>query len=351
LKAALFHEDHTITVEDVPIPVAGAGEALLRVLECGVCGTDLRIQAGEFLARGYPVRAGHEIAGRVEAVGEGVAKVRVGDLVGVNPNAGCGACYWCLRGRPHLCPDMKAVSLDSPGGFAEYMTAPEAQTLVMPAGATVDAAAMLEPTSCCLHGIDVAEIMPGDPTVILGGGSIGLILLQLARHAGSAPMVVVEPREEKRALAMELGADAVIDPNGLDEVALRAKVDELTDGGAQVVIEASGNGRAAAAAMGLARRGATVLFFGVQDPALELPLKPFDIYHHEITIRGAFTNPLTDTRARAMLATGRVKVEKLISHRYALDDISAALDAVRKGETVKAMIVFEAAGGLLGGLR
>lgn len=340
MKAALFHEDHTVTVEDVPTPEAGAGEVLIRVLACGVCGTDLRIQAGEFLAEKYPVRAGHEIAGRVEAVGESVATVRPGDLVGVNPNRGCGACYWCLRGRSHLCPEMMSIGVQLAGGFAEYLTAPARQVLVMPADAPVEAAAMLEPTSCCLHGIDLAEITPGDPTVILGGGSIGLILLQLARHAGGAPVVVVEPIEAKRELAAELGADAVIDPAGMDAKALRARADELTEGGAQVVIEASGNAKGAAAALGLARRGATVLFFGVQEPGLELPVRPFDIYHHEITIRGAFTNPLTDTRARAMLVNGRVKVGPLISHRFALGEINEALDAVRRGETVKAMIVF-----------
>lgn len=338
MRAALFHEDHTVTVENVPKPEVGAGDVLVRVQTCGVCGTDLRIQAGEFLAEEYPVLAGHEVAGIVEEVGAGVTNVAVGDLVAINPNMPCGMCYWCLRDHPHLCANLTSIGVKLPGGFAEYLVAPARQALVMPPGLAPEVAAMMEPVSCCVHGMDQAQVALGDPTVILGGGSIGLILMQLALHAGAAPLVVIEPLDDKRHKAEELGADATIDPTGLDAAALREAVDELTEGGAQVVIEASGNGHAAAAAIGLARRGATVLFFGVQEPGLELPVKPFDIYHHEITIRGAFTNPLTDSRARELLVTGRVKVMPLISHRFRLEQISEALDAVRAGQTVKAMV-------------
>jgi len=328
-----------VTVEEVPEPSIGAGDVLIRVLACGVCGTDLRIQAGEFLAESYPLIAGHEVSGRVEAVGRQVDNCTVGDLVAVNPNVSCGTCYWCLRGRPHLCPSMRAIGVALPGGFAEYLAAPARQVLVMPSDLAPEAAAMMEPVSCCVHGLDLAGITAGDPTVILGGGSIGLILLQLARHSGAAPLVVVEPLQAKRDLACSLGADVVIDPSGLCLEDLRRRIDEATAGGPQVVIEASGHEAAARVALGLPRRGGTVLFFGVQQPSLEIPLRPFDVYHNEITIRGAFTNPLTDSRARQVLAAGRVKVLPLISHRFRLEEIAAALDAVRAGSAVKAMVM------------
>lgn len=339
MKAALFYADGTVTVSQVADPSAGPGEVLVRVLACGVCGTDLRIQSGDFLADEYPVLPGHEIAGRVEAVGDGVEHVREGDLVAINPNMSCGVCYWCLRGRPHLCPQMTAIGVQLPGGFAELVAVPARQALVMPPDFPAEAAAMLEPTSCCLHGIDVAGIAPGDPTAIVGGGSIGLILLQLAKHAGAAPLVLIEPKENKRRLAEALGADATLDPSGLDEAQLEKEVAELTEGGAQVVIEASGHPSGAESAMRLVRAGGTLLFFGVQPPELELSIKPFDVYHREITIKGAFTNPLTDGRARTMLVAGRVQVLPLITHRYPLAEIADALDAVRRGATVKAVIL------------
>ncbi|MCX7599200.1 MAG: zinc-binding dehydrogenase, partial [Armatimonadetes bacterium] len=217
--------------------------------------------------------------------------------------------------------------------------APARQVLVMPPDLAPEAAAMMEPVSCCVHGLDLADITAGDPTVILGAGSIGLILLQLARHAGAAPVVVVEPVAAKRDLALTLGADAVVDPSGLSSGELRDRVNDATDGGPQIVIEASGHEAAARAALFLPRRGGTVLFFGVQQPDLELSLRPFDVYHNEVTIRGAFTNPLTDSRARQMLATGRVQVLSLISHRFSIQDIAAGLDAVRAGLAVKAMVL------------
>lgn len=335
----MFHKDHTVTVEDVPEPVIGDSDVLVRVLACGVCGTDLRIQAGEFLAESYPVIPGHEVCGRVEAVGRRVENCAVGDLVAVNPNMSCGTCYWCLRGRPHLCPDMQSIGVTLPGGFAEYLAAPARQVLVMPSHLAPEAAAMMEPVSCCVHGLDLAGISAGDPTVILGGGSVGLILLQLARHAGAAPVVVVEPLEAKRNLALSLGADEVVDPSGLSAGDLRRQIDDATGGGPQVVIEASGHEAAARIALALPRRGGTVLFFGVQQPSLEIPLRPFDVYHHEVTIRGAFTNPLTDSRARQMLITGRVEVLPLITHRFGLQDMRAALQTVRAGLAVKAMVM------------
>ncbi|MGD9518781.1 MAG: zinc-binding dehydrogenase, partial [Armatimonadota bacterium] len=285
------------------------------------------------------VLPGHEIAARVEAVGDEVSNVRPGDLVAVNPNMACGQCYACLRGKPHLCPEMRAIGVQLPGGFAEKLAAPARQLLVMPVNFPPEATALLEPTSCCLHGIDQAGLTPGDPTVITGGGSIGLILLQIAKHAGAAPLVLVEPIERKRQLAETLGADATIDPSSLSAETLARRVRELTDGGAQVVIEASGHPASAATVLDLVRSGGTVLFFGVQAPQFELDIKPFDIYHRELTITGAYTNPLTDSRARSLLVTGRVQVLPLITHRYALDNIASALEAVRRGETVKAVVI------------
>lgn len=323
----------------MPEPTIGDGDVLIRVAACGICGTDLRIQAGEFLAKSYPLIAGHEVAGHVVAIGRDVRNCAVGDLVAVNPNMSCGTCYWCLRGRPHLCPDMQSLGVTLPGGFAEYLAAPARQVLVMPSHLAPEAAAMMEPVSCCVHGIDLGDISAGDPTVILGGGSIGLILLQLARHAGAAPVVVVEPLAAKRELALSMGADAVIDPSGLSHDDLGRQIDEATGGGPQVVIEASGHEAAARTALALPRRGGTVLFFGVQQPSLEIPLRPFNVYHHEITIRGAFTNPLTDSRARQMLAAGRVEVLPLITHRFPLREMAAALETVRAGLAVKAVVI------------
>jgi 2-desacetyl-2-hydroxyethyl bacteriochlorophyllide A dehydrogenase len=336
MKAAVFVAPFEIDVREVSTPVPGPSQALVRVEACGICGTDLHIQSGGYYAS-YPIIPGHEFSGVIEAVGESVSSVSVGAKVTVNPNNPCRVCDFCRVGRFHLCRNSTACGVTYNGAFAEFCLV-EAQLAIPVSDALpLELWAMMEPTSCCLHGIDLAGIRPGDRVAILGGGSIGLILMQLARSAGAAQVIVSEPQPAKRALAGSLGADVTLDPSEVGE-SLPGVVRDLTDGGADVVIEAAGIAATANVALSLARRGGTVLFFGVCPQDLEVPIKPYDVFHNELTIRGTFTNPLTDTRALALLASGRVKVEPLISHRYALNDIAEGLAAVRRGETVKAMV-------------
>ncbi len=336
MKAAVFEAPGKIAVRDLPMPEVGPGDVLIEVEACGICGTDLRIQDGEFSAS-YPVVAGHELSGRIVEVGSEVAHLAPGGWAAVNPNASCRHCDYCYRGHFHLCDGMTACGVTYDGGFAEYCKVAAELALPVSDALPLEQWAMMEPVSCCLHGIDAAGIQPGARVVVLGGGSIGLILMQLARRAGAAQVVLSEPKAPKRTLADRLGADAVLDPHAAGE-GLTAAVRDMTRGGADVVIEAAGLPATATAAIPLARKGGTVLFFGVCPPDFELPVRPYDVYHYEVTIKGSFTNPLTDTRAIQLLASGGVQVEPLITHRFPLAEVEAGLDAVRKGETVKALV-------------
>lgn len=350
MKAAFFMGDGSIQVREIPEPQPGPGEVLIKVEACGICGTDHLILTGEYKKVHYPLVPGHELAGYVAAVGDGVTHVSEGDLVAVNPNMSCGVCEACLRARPHLCPEMTAIGVDLPGGFAEYVVVPAKQALLMAKADEDEAealfpplspmeAAMLEPTSCCVHGIDMANITCGDTAVIQGAGPIGLILLQLARAAGAAPIIVLEPNPRRREMAEELGADKTLNPKEYGE-ALAEVVKRLTDGGADVVIEASGHADAAQVSIDLARRGGRVVFFGVQkktDPSVQV--HGYDIYHDELTIVGSFVNPFTDSRARRMLQARRVKVKPLITHTCGLDGIADAIEAIRAGQTGKVMVL------------
>ncbi|MGQ9732900.1 MAG: zinc-binding dehydrogenase, partial [Candidatus Zipacnadales bacterium] len=237
-------------------------------------------------------------------------------------------------GKPNLCENAQAVGVTRPGGFAEFCTVPAELLVPVPPNLPLELAAMMEPVSCCLHGIDLAGVQPGDAVILLGGGSIGLILLQLAQAAGATFTAVSEPRAEKRALALALGANTAVTPDDIHSVA-----EQLDGRGANVVIECAGVSGAAQQALTLVRPGGTVLLFGVCPPTVSIDVKPYEIFHREITIRGCYTNPFTDTRALTLLASGRVRVESLISHRFPLDRVAEAIEAVRAGDTVKAQVV------------
>ncbi|MBC7287003.1 MAG: zinc-dependent alcohol dehydrogenase family protein [Armatimonadetes bacterium] len=350
MRAAFFTSDGTVDVREVPEPEPGENDVLIKVLACGICGTDQHILHGTHPEVSYPVVPGHELSGEAVWVGSKVGHVRVGDLVAVNPNIACGVCDACLRARPHQCPNMVAIGVNLPGGFAEYLAAPAKQVLVMkPAGLdeaqalheplSPEEAAMLEPTSCCVHGIDLAGIRLGDATVIQGAGPIGLILLQLARCSGAAPLVVLDPMESRLKLAASLGADATLNPAAYRSDQLAERVRALTGGGADVCIEASGSPQAAAISIDLARRGGRILFFGVHDPHEALSISPHHIYREELNISGSFTNPFTDSRARTMLLTRRVNVRPLITHVCGLDGIEDAMENMREAGAIKVMVL------------
>ena len=330
---ATFTAPYEIMIEEAPVPEPPPGEALVKVAACGICGTDLKINEGHYLGS-LPMTPGHEFAGVVEALGEGVTGLSVGDMVAVNPNLPCRRCVFCRTGEPHLCLDAQAVGVTRPGGFAEYCSVPAELLIPIPGDLPLGLAAMMEPVSCCLHGMDLAGVKPGDEVILLGGGSIGLILLQLAQAAGATFTAVSEPRAEKLPLALDLGADEAVDPS---EVAELAKA--LPGGGAEVVIECAGAIPAAQQALELVRPGGTVLLFGVCPPEETIDLEPYDIFHREVTVRGCYTNPFTDTRALALLESGAVLVEPLISHQFPIEQVAEGVEAVRQGATVKAQIV------------
>lgn len=334
MKAVVFLEPNKLVVEERPIPEIGEGDALVKVHACGVCGTDLHIFAGEHIVR-FPVIPGHEFSGEIVAVGDKVTNVRVGDRVTVDPNIVDHTCHFCRRGEIHLCENLTAVGVNYDGGFAEYCRVPAAQAYKVPESVSLDEAAFAEPLACCIHGIDKARIVPGSAAVILGAGSIGLLMVQLVRNAG-ARVIVSEPDERKRQLAGQLGAEIEINPSDCDP---KAHVLELTGVGADVVIECAGRLETAELAPTLARRGGTILQFGVVSPHEEARVSPYDIFYRELTIIGSFVNPFTHARAVETLASKQVEVMPLVTHRFGLDDAAKALQTAGGHDAIKVQVV------------
>ncbi len=337
MQAALFEKPHSLRVTDKPLRKIREGEILIKVEACGICGTDVHIVEGT--ARSTPpVVLGHEYAGIVDDAGSISASLpaaKEGVRVAVDPNIACGTCYYCRRGLIHLCSNLRALGVDIDGGMAEYCIVPAHQAYLLPSDMAPEVSAFVEPLSCAIHGIDRANIRAGDVVVILGGGTIGLLMLQLAKHAGASAVIVVEPLADKRALAALLGAWATIDP-GAENV--RAAVLDRTPEGPDVVIECVGKAATMQLAVQLARRGGTVEFFGVSPLGATIPVEPNLVYFKELSIVGSYVNPHTFDRSIAVLRTGAVNVGQFVIHNFPLAGVHEALSHQKEGKTLKSII-------------
>ncbi len=307
---------------------------MIRVHTCGVCGTDSRLYHGEHLVT-FPVVPGHELSGTIEEVGAAVRHLGVGDPVTVDPNIVCRVCPFCRRGEIHLCERLTAIGVNRDGGFAEYCVAPAEQVYRLPDRLTLEAGAFSEPLACCLHGLDRAAFSPRQKVLILGGGPIGQLMLQLVRSGGASKVVLSEPYENRRRLGLELGADVTVDPSGPDT---DPALDEATEGGADLTIECAGHERAVEQALAATRRGGVVLLFGVSGPEAQARFRPYDIFLRELTIVGSFVNPFTHQRAIQVLAAGHVDPRRIVSHRFAVDETAEALRVSRTPEALKVVV-------------
>lgn len=331
MQAAVFYGARDLKIQDVKLRKPKSNEILLKVHACGVCGTDVHIYEGaEGSATVFPpVILGHEFSGEVCEIGDDVKNIKIGDRVCVDPNIYCGNCHFCRKGQVHLCDQITAIGVTIDGGFAEYCIVPEKQAYKLPENVGYEEGALSEPIACCLHGIDQSEINPGDTVLIIGGGTIGLMMLQLAKITGATRLILSEPVKEKRELALKLGADVVLDPVRED---FEQAIQSHTQSGVEVAIECVGRKETMEQAIHSARRGGAIMMFGLTPPNCEIPLKPFDVFRRELTIKSSFINPFTQARAVELLGSGRLKVKELISQVVSLENLSNIFenDDVRK---------------------
>lgn len=334
MKVALFEKPHSLKITTKSLRRLNGGEVLVKVRACGVCGTDVHIVEGESRSS-PPVVIGHEYAGVVEDFAKGVTGVSAGQLVAVDPNISCGTCFYCRQGLVHLCSHLRALGVDIDGGMAEYCIVPVKQIYEIPEHLSAEESAFIEPVSCAIHGIDKAHISVGDTVVIIGGGAIGLLMLQLARTAGAVRVIVVEPLANKRTIAKHLGADEVIDPKEQD---VESAIHDLTLVGADVVIECVGRTQTMQSAIEMARRGGTVEFFGVCPIGQTIPVEPNKIYYKELTVVGSYINPFSFQRAIAVLKHRKVRIDGFQIDKFPLDGVHEALASLREGRTIKSII-------------
>jgi len=335
MKVALFEKPHQLNVTHKELRKLDGNEVLVKVTGCGVCGTDLHIVEGSSRSS-PPVVLGHEFAGIVADAGKESNGYTVGDHVAVDPNIACGTCFYCRRGEAHLCKRLRALGVDIDGGMAEFCIVPSSQLYRLPSTMAPEQAAFIEPLSCAVHGIDRAQIRAGDTVVILGGGTAGLLLLQLAKISGASRVIIVEPVEWKRTIATRIGADEALDPNAVNVFDC---VRDLTGEGADVVIECAGRPETTALSLKLARRGGTVEWFGVCPLGKTIETEPNSVYFKELTIVGSYVNPHTFDRSIALIAANKVSFGDFAIHKFPLDGVHEALRTLAEGKTIKSLIV------------
>lgn len=336
MKAAVYHGPKDLRVEEIDVRELKENEVLIQVKYCGVCGTDVHIFRGDggAFAVTPPLVPGHEFSGIVAKVGAKVTQVKVGDRVSGDPNDMCGECYYCKNGKQHFCTNNIGVGTTVNGGFAEYVIMREKQVYKFSEDLSFIEAAMAEPIACCLNGIDLCNIKPGATVLVIGGGPIGMIMMQLAKYSGASKLILSEPVAEKRELALKLGATKVIDP-------FSENIQEVLDNYCQnvdVVIECAGNIKTQEQAVQLAGKTCTVMLFGLAAPDESFPLKPDDVFKKELKITSSFINPYTFERAISVLESKIINLESLITDIVPVDNIADVFTKPEYRRTGKIMI-------------
>jgi len=324
MKSAVFYGRHDLRVEQQPKPVLGPKDVLVQVKVCGVCGTDVHIYEGDPGAAAVtpPTILGHEFSGIVAEVGSAVTGCKVGDRVCVDPNCYCGTCEACRNGIAHYCSSMIGYGTTVNGGFAEYCAVDERQIYKLGDNTSFEQGAMTEPVACCLHGIDLCNIQPGHQVVVIGGGMIGLLMVQLAKMAGAAKVALLEPVAGKREMGLKLGADLAVDPINEDvEAVLKAAGMTWIN----TVIECVGRTSTIAQAIELAGPKAVVMMFGLTKPDETVAVKPFQVFQKEIELKASFINPYTQKRALDLIDSGRLDVTSMVYETCGLEKLEEVL--------------------------
>ncbi len=338
MKAVVYDAPRSFSITDVPDPEPGPGEVRIKVIQVGVCGTDLHIHNGDFNAA-FPLIPGHELVGTVEATGSGVTRVRVGEQVTVNPNVNCGLCDYCLAGNPIRCTALQGLGSNFPGFFAEYVVVQE-RLVFSTEGLPIDTAVFTEPAACATHGLERLKIWPGSSALVFGAGPTGLLLAQLIKSGGAVSVTVAAPTQFKLDRARAFGIDQTIqisrtDPVGNQKLAMEASGAR----GYDIVVEATGATIVGDICVGLTRNGGTMLVYGVTRADETLSFHPFEVFRREISIIGSFAEITSFASAIAALRSGRIRTDGIITHRFALHEYGAALETLRSDRSAHKVLI------------
>lgn len=329
MKSVILSAIDEILVTDFPMPVAGIKKSVVKILACGICGTDRHIFKGEYPST-KPVILGHEFGGVIADPSPG-SEFSVGDLVSIDPNIVCGDCVDCLAGRTAFCPSLTALGVNINGGLAQYAVVPDTQIYKVSAGMNPLYLAFIEPTACCIRAMDIADLKVGGSVVVLGGGVMGQIVVQLAVLAGAGEIIMVTRQKARRDIALTLGATDVVDPTKKDYAQKMKQCD--------VVFECAGVAETFNSAQVIARRGGSIIVLGLTPEKTYVDFNPFHLVIKELRIQGSFLNPLTQRRAADLIDSGKLNLDPLISRILTLDEVPEILKNPPADGDIKYIVV------------
>jgi L-iditol 2-dehydrogenase len=338
MRVAMYYGNNDVRNEEMSVPRIGPGEILVKVMASGICGSDAMEW---YRIRKAPLVLGHEIAGIVAAVGEGVTNWRSGDRVFVSHHIPCNTCHYCLQGYHTACETLHSTNYD-PGGFAEYLRVPRLNVdrgvFLLPADVSFAAGAMIEPLACVIRGQRLARLQPGQAVLVLGSGISGILHIMLARTSGAGRIMATDINAYRRDQARTFGADAVSDAREDIPAWVRSVNDERP---ADLVIVCTGAPAAFAQALQCVDRGGTILCFATTEPGVNLSVPLNDFWRNEIKLMPSYGNSPADAMAAiALIRLNRLPAEKMISHRLPLAEAQQGFHLVAAGtEAMKVILL------------
>jgi L-iditol 2-dehydrogenase len=343
MLAVEYHSNDDVRIVDLPVPEIGPGELLVQLQACGLCASDVMEWYMKPRAPTYP---GHEPVGIIALVGEGVQPFSIGQRVFIHHHVPCMVCHYCRRGSFSQCPTFRATRL-YPGGLAEYIRVPapnvQLDVLPLPDELSFEAATLIEPLACCVRGINRSAIQSGDSVLVLGAGSNGLMLAQLAQHRGAVRVMIADPIAYRRQRALDAGIDHILNP-GSDQENLLQHIFAVNDGRKpDIVLVTPSSISAMQLGLELVAPGGTVLFFAPPPPTSTLPITPNTLFFKEISLHTSYSAGPYETRlALDLLRTGRIRSETVITHRFPINEAAKAFQLVaRPGDSLKVVITSE----------
>lgn len=333
MKAIVFNKPDDYEYKDVDLPEIDDCEILVRNKYAGLCGTDIHILKGEFLST-YPLIPGHEFSGIVEKIGKKVREFAVGDHVVIDPNICCNKCVFCKINEQNFCENFGGYGVTRNGGFAQYSVIYESN-LHKINDLALEEAAMIEPLSCVIYGLNKIKINYGENVIIFGAGPIGILLLQLLNLKGVGKTVVVDINPKKLKTAKEFGASEAV----LNDSSLGKELKKISRYGFDILVDATGISEVCQQIFEYANINARILLYGVCKQNEFIKISPYNLFRKNLSVYSAFSYNRTMPQVISLLKSKKVNVKSLISHRLKLDEFDKALEIIKEGSYSK--IIFD----------